>query len=110
MRIVKTQVKTYNYKIVANRIFFIYNRVAMIKILTKLFSPAASKTTAGALAAKFGLELRGDANAPVRGVAPIADARPGQLAFYSTEQKKLSAAENIHTGACCGVLPREAYL
>ena len=48
--------------------------------------PAASKTSAGALAAKFGLELRGDANAPVRGVAPIADARAGQLAFYSTEQ------------------------
>ena len=48
--------------------------------------PAASKTTAGALAAKFGLELRGDANAPVRGVAPIADAKSGQLAFYSTEQ------------------------
>ena len=46
----------------------------------------ANKTTAGALASKFGLELRGDANAMVRGVAPIADARPGQLAFYSTEQ------------------------
>ncbi len=58
----------------------------MMKILRSLFGPAANKTTAGALAAKFGLELRGDANAPVRGVAPIADARGGQLAFYSTEQ------------------------
>ena len=67
-------------------IFFIYNRRAMMKIIKSLFMPAASKTTAGALATKFGLELRGDANAPVRGVAPIADARPGQLAFYSTEQ------------------------
>ena len=67
-------------------IFFIYNRWAMMKILRSLFSPAANKTTAGALAAKFGLELRGNASEPVRGVAPIADARPGQLAFYSTEQ------------------------
>ena len=58
----------------------------MINAIKSLFIPAANKTTAGALAAKFGLELRGDANAPVRGVAPIADARPGQLAFYSTEQ------------------------
>ena len=58
----------------------------MMKFIKYLFMPAASKTTAGALATKFGLELRGDANATVRGVAPIADARPGQLAFYSTEQ------------------------
>ncbi len=58
----------------------------MMKLIKNLFGPAASKTTAGALAAKFGLELRGDANTPVRGVAPIADAKAGQLAFYSTEQ------------------------
>ena len=74
------------YKNVECEIFFIYNRVTMMKAIKSLFMPAASKTTAGALAAKFGLELRGDANAPVRGVAPIADARAGQLAFYSTEQ------------------------
>lgn len=55
--------------------------------------PAAAHTTAGQLAEKFGLELRGDASTPVRGVAPIADARPGQLAFYSTEQN--SAAFKI---------------
>ena len=58
----------------------------MRNFIKSLFMPAANKTTAGALAAKFGLELRGDANAIVRGVAPIADAKPGQLAFYSTEQ------------------------
>ena len=58
----------------------------MVKILSFLFGPSATKTTAGALAAKFGLKLVGDKNAPVRGVAPIADARPGQLAFYSTER------------------------
>ncbi|MBR6598135.1 MAG: UDP-3-O-(3-hydroxymyristoyl)glucosamine N-acyltransferase [Alphaproteobacteria bacterium] len=58
----------------------------MMKIIRNLFAPAANKTTAGELATKFGLELRGDANAPVTGVAPIADARAGQLAFYSTEQ------------------------
>ena len=48
--------------------------------------PAATQTTAGKLAEKFGLELRGNPQTVVRGVAPIADARPGQLAFYSTEQ------------------------
>ncbi|MBQ4070014.1 MAG: UDP-3-O-(3-hydroxymyristoyl)glucosamine N-acyltransferase [Alphaproteobacteria bacterium] len=58
----------------------------MLRIIKSLFMPAANKTTAGELAAKFGLELRGDANAIVRSVAPIADARAGQLAFYSTEQ------------------------
>ena len=58
----------------------------MVNILQKLFGPRANATTAGALAEKFGLELRGDARAPVRGVAPIADAKPGQLAFYSTEK------------------------
>ncbi len=58
----------------------------MIKLIKSLFMPAAVKTTAGALATKFGLELRGNPSAPVRGVAPIADARAGQLAFYSTEQ------------------------
>ena len=58
-----------------------------MKAIKSLFMPAASKTTAGELAKKFGLELRGNASEPVRGVAPIADAKPGQLAFYSTEQK-----------------------
>ena len=48
--------------------------------------PAATQTTAGQLAEKFGLELRGNPQTVVRGVAPIADAHPGQLAFYSTEQ------------------------
>ncbi len=56
-------------------------------------TPRANATTAGALAEKFGLELRGDANTPVKGVAPIADAKPGQLAFYSTERN--SAAFKI---------------
>lgn len=65
----------------------------MFKFIASLIGPRATKTTAGALAEKFGLELRGDKNAPVRGVAPIADARPGQLAFYSTEQN--SAAFKI---------------
>ena len=58
----------------------------MLNILKALFGPRGTKTTAGELAEKFGLELRGDKDAVVRGVAPIADARAGQLAFYSTEQ------------------------
>lgn len=48
--------------------------------------PVATQTTAGQLAEKFGLELQGNPETIVRGVAPIADAKPGQLAFYSTEQ------------------------
>ena len=58
----------------------------MFSFIKSLFGPKALKTTAGELSVKFGLELRGDANAVVNGIAPIADAKPGQLAFYSTEQ------------------------
>lgn len=65
----------------------------MLKIIKSLLTPAATKTTAGELAEQFGLELRGDASTPISGVAPIADAKPGQLAFYSTEQN--SAAFKI---------------
>ena len=57
-----------------------------MNILRKIFGPRANKTTAGELAKKFGLELKGDAKTVVSGVAPIADAKPGQLAFYSTER------------------------
>ena len=65
----------------------------MLNVIKSLLAPAATKTTAGKIAEKFGLVLQGDPNAPINGVAPIADARPGQLAFYSTEQN--SAAFKI---------------
>ena len=58
----------------------------MLKIIEALFGPRGTKTTAGELADKFGLELRCERETVVRGVAPIADARAGQLAFYSTER------------------------
>lgn len=58
----------------------------MKRLLQLLFGPRANKTTAGELAKKFGLELKGDPKTVVAGVAPIADAKPGQLAFYSTER------------------------
>lgn len=58
----------------------------MKKIIQFLFGPRAAKITAGELAKKFGLELRGNATIVVSGVAPIADAKPGDLAFYSTER------------------------
>jgi len=58
----------------------------MKRLLQLLFGPHANKTTAGELAKKFGLELKGDPKTVVGGVAPIADAKPGQLAFYSTER------------------------
>ena len=65
----------------------------MLSKIKSLLAPAATKTTAGQLAEKFGLELRGNPETVVCGVAPIADAKPGQLAFYSTEQN--SAAFKI---------------
>jgi UDP-3-O-[3-hydroxymyristoyl] glucosamine N-acyltransferase len=58
----------------------------MLELIKSLLVGGAAKTTAGELAEKFGLELRGDAKTIVNGVAPIAEARPGQLAFYSTER------------------------
>jgi UDP-3-O-[3-hydroxymyristoyl] glucosamine N-acyltransferase len=58
----------------------------MKKIIKFLFGPRAAKTTAGELAKKFGLQLRGNAATPVSSVAPIADSKPGDLAFYSTER------------------------
>lgn len=56
------------------------------KLLRKIFGPRGKKITAGELAKKFGLELKGNAKEMVSGVAPIADAKSGQLAFYSTER------------------------
>jgi len=55
------------------------------KLLIKLFAPKARATTAGALAQMFDLELRGAADTVITGIAPIADAGPGQITFYSTE-------------------------
>ena len=78
-------------KNIAFHFFCIYNQInkrikQMKDLLRKIFGPRGIKITAGELAKKFGLELRGDANVVVNGVAPIADAKPGQLAFYSTER------------------------
>ena len=58
----------------------------MKNLLRRIFGPRGNKISAGELAKKFNLELRGNPNEIVNGVAPIADARPGQLAFYSTER------------------------
>lgn len=65
----------------------------MKNLLRMLFGPRANKTTAGELAKKFGLQLKGNPNEIVKGVAPIAEAKSGQLAFYSTERN--SAAFKI---------------
>lgn len=58
----------------------------MNSLLRKIFGLRGTKTTAGELAKKFGLELQGNPNEIIRGIAPIADAKPGDLAFYSTER------------------------
>jgi UDP-3-O-[3-hydroxymyristoyl] glucosamine N-acyltransferase len=75
----------------------------MSKIMNFLLKPKAVKMTAGELAEKFGLELRGNPKTMVSGVAPIADARAGDVAFYSTEQNSnafkilpVSVLENTH--------------
>ncbi|MCL1902720.1 MAG: UDP-3-O-(3-hydroxymyristoyl)glucosamine N-acyltransferase [Alphaproteobacteria bacterium] len=72
----------------------------MKQILQTLFGPRANKTNAGALAEKFGLELRGDAKTEISGIAPIADAKPGQLTFYSTEKNaeafRILPIETLH--------------
>lgn len=58
----------------------------MFKIIKSLFVPKGNKINAGQLAKQFGLLLQGDPKIQVNGVAPIADAKAGQLAFYSTER------------------------
>ena len=65
----------------------------MLNIIKSLLMPAATVTTAGEIATKFGLKIQGDEGTLIKGIAPIADAKPGDLAFYSTEQN--SAAFKI---------------
>lgn len=65
----------------------------MFNFIKSLFVPRGNTTSAGELATKLGLELRGDPKTKITGIAPIADAKAGQLSFYSTE--KNSAAFKI---------------
>jgi UDP-3-O-[3-hydroxymyristoyl] glucosamine N-acyltransferase len=48
--------------------------------------------TLGEIAARFGLELRGDAATEIRGVATLADAGPGQLGFLANPRYKAQLA------------------
>lgn len=66
--------------------FFSIIIARMLKIFKSFVAPRGAKMTAGELAERFGLELRGNPDVVVNGVAPIADAKPGQVAFYSTER------------------------
>lgn len=65
----------------------------MLQFIKNLFLPKALTVTADELAKQFGLKLQGNPDTVIKGIAPIADAKPGQLAFYSTEQN--SAAFKI---------------
>ena len=58
----------------------------MKRLLMMLFGPRVKKTSAGEIAKMFGLELVGDPKTMVTGIAPIADAKAGDIAFYSTER------------------------
>ena len=62
----------------------------MFSFIKYLFSPKGLRTSAGSIADKFGLELKGDPNVFVYTVSPIADAQEGSLAFYSTEKNSNS--------------------
>jgi len=57
--------------------------------------------TLGAIAARFGLELRGDAATPIHGVATLADAGAGQLGFLANPRYR---AQLESTGADAVVL------
>ena len=48
--------------------------------------------TLGEIASRFGLELRGDAATPIRGVATLADAGPGRLGFLANPRYKAQLA------------------
>jgi len=50
--------------------------------------------TARALADRFGLELRGDSDAPIEGVATLARAEPGQLAFLANTRYRGQLADS----------------
>ena len=58
----------------------------MFSFIKSLFVPKGLRTSAGSIANKFGLELKGDPNVLVYTVSPIAEAKQGSLAFYSTEK------------------------
>ena len=47
----------------------------------------------GDIASRFGLELRGDASTPIRGVATLAGAGPGQLSFLANPRYRAQLAE-----------------
>jgi UDP-3-O-[3-hydroxymyristoyl] glucosamine N-acyltransferase len=58
----------------------------MKRLLQKIFGPRVKKTSAGEIAKLFGFKLEGDPKTIITGIAPIADAKPGDIAFYSTER------------------------
>lgn len=57
----------------------------MFDFIKRLFYPKL-KITAGELAKEFNLELKGDPNTEITGIAPIKDATKKDIAFYSTER------------------------
>jgi len=58
----------------------------MKRLLMKIFGPRVKKTSAGEISRMFDLELVGDPKTIITGIAPIKDAKPNDIAFYSTER------------------------
>ena len=71
--------------------------------------------TLGEIAARFGLELRGDAATEIRGVATLADAGPGQLGFlanprYRTQLASTRADAIVLRAGDADAFPRAALI
>ena len=57
--------------------------------------------TLGDIAARFGLELRGDPATPIHGVATLATAGAGQLGFLANPRYRAQLATTAPTRSCC---------
>ena len=58
--------------------------------------PAPQAHTLAELAARFGLEVRGDAGTLIHGVGTLAGAGPGQLSFLANPRYRRELAGSLH--------------
>jgi UDP-3-O-[3-hydroxymyristoyl] glucosamine N-acyltransferase len=63
----------------------------------------------GDIASRFGLELRGDASTPIRGVATLAGAGPGQLSFLANPRYRAQLAETRAAAVVTRAADAEAF-
>ena len=75
----------------------------MKRLLQKIFGPRVKKTTAGEISKMFGLKLEGDPKTIITGIAPIADAKPGditlrELGLYMAGSKRQESERGAASG------------